>query len=253
MPDPDSHQKSQDTEILFHLLEFSDDAEFKEIVEGLTKGQMMEILMYLPDLMKVLGEEKIKYLIKRRYRRYVFRAIYLMWQDNFEANDFRNLMLYVLNIPKTALYLEEIGFTVDELRGVVLADSMLTKFVEMSMDLGISVREFLGRRKIGLTSYLAMDAMCVFFLFCSGEDCMAFGSTKLIWALDRFDTLNQAKVINNFYSKLPAEKRREMPELIRYVIAKHGMPDLRYQNEFWSLIHMPVVRDIIDDHNSLSN
>ncbi len=226
---------------------YPDKEKFREAVAGLTRAQVTDILLHLPELLGFVEESKVISFISLRYRRYMFRMIYMLWQDNFEFPPFRNVMLFILGHPKTPEYIKEIGFTAEELRSVVLSDNNHKRLVELSLDHGISVREFLLERKISLTSYLAVDVLGVFFLFCSGDDCLVFGTKKIIWALERFDLRNRAKVINNIYSKLTPEQRRNMPELLQFIISQHGIPDPQDKDGFWSMIHVKVIRDMIDD------
>lgn len=255
MPERSNDDSSASRSNTFAFFWFQENEKFREHVASMTRREVTDVLLALPEITGKAPDERILLFLKQRYRRYVFRIVYLIWQDNYDRPGIRDILLYILDHPKTAYYIEETGFSAAELKAIAISDNMETRIAGMARNQGVSVREFLSGHRISLTSYLAVDVMSVFLLFCSGEDCLALGSDKLIRAMSRFDILNQAKVINNLYTKLQSNVGKELPELVKYIVDKHGLPDINApdRNDFWSLVHLQVIRSVADDYNEISN
>ena len=218
---------------LFHM---TDEAILKNAIFSLTKKQISDILWQLPALLEIFNESRIIPIIRMRYRKYMFRILYLLWQDYYDKTKFRNLFLYVVNNPKTAEYVKEVNFSAETLRSIVLSNQAENKFVELARLEQLDMREFLSYHKINRDSVIAIDAMSVFFLFCSGPDYFEFGSERLIIALMRFDMRNQAKVLNNMVRKLNKEERLLLRDVFEYFIYKYNFPVTVKTHEFWSLV-----------------
>jgi len=231
---------------LFHM---TDEAILKNAIFSLTKKQISAILWQLPTLLEIFNENKILPIIRMRYRKYVFRILYLLWQDYYDKPKFRNLFLYVVNNPKTAEYVKEVNFSAETLRSIALSSQAENKFIELARTEQLDMREFLSFHKINRDSVIAIDAMSVFFLFCSGQDYIEFGSERLIIALMRFETKNQAKILNNMLRKLNREERLALKDVFQYFIYKYSLRGTEKIHEFWLLIQPELLETMQEEFN----
>lgn len=229
-----------------HLFHVEDENVLEDEILSLTKKQITDILWQLPTLLEIFSENKIIPIIRTRYRKYVFRILYLLWQDYYDKPKFRNLFLYVVNNPKTADYVREVNFSAETLRAIALSNQAENKFIELARTENLDMREFLSFHKINRDSVIAIDSMSMFFLFCSAEDYMEFGSERLIIALMRFETKNQAKMLNNMVRKLDKEGRMALKEVFLYFIYRYSFPATEKTHEFWGLVQ-PETLQIVQE------
>lgn len=234
------HDPSEDVEFdiasCLYLFHMTDEKILENAILSLTKKQISDILWQLPTLLEIFSENRVIPIIRIRYRKYMFRIFYLLWQDYYDKPKFRNLFLYVVNNPKTAEYVREVNFSAEALRSIALSNQAESKFVELARTENLDMREFLSIHKINRDSVIAIDVMSVFFLFCSGKEYIEFGSERLIIVLMRFEMKNQAKVLNNMVRKLNKEERMALKDVFYYFLYKYNLPDTEKIHEFWNLI-----------------
>lgn len=229
---------------LFHM---TDEKIRENAIFSLTKKQITDILWQLPMLLEIFSEDRVIPIIRIRYRKYMFRILYLLWQDYYDKVKFRNLFLYVVNNPKTAEYVKEVNFTAETLRSIALSNQTDSKFIELARVEKLDMREFLSTHRINRDSVLAIDVMSVFFLFCSGQEYLEFGSERLIIALMRFEMKNQAKVLNNMVRKLNREERMELKDVFYYFLYRYDRPVAAKTHEFWGLIQTEVMETVQEE------
>jgi hypothetical protein len=229
-----------------HLFHIEDEKTLEDAILALTKKQISDVLWQMPTLLEIFSENKFVPIIRTRYRKYMFRILYLLWQDYYDKPKFRNLFLYVVNNPKTAEYVTEVNFSAETLRAIALSNQAESKFVELARVENLDMREFLAFHKINRDSVIAIDVMSVFFLFCSAPDYMEFGSERLIIALMRFETKNQVKMLNNMVRKLDKEGRMALKDVFLYFIYKYSFPSAERIHEVWGMVQ-PETLEIIQD------
>jgi len=220
------------------------DKQVEKYILRLTKNQIEAIVYGLPKIIDIFTMDKITPLIKLRYRKYMFRIIYVLWQDNYDKIKFRNFFLYVVNNPKTVNYVDEIKFTIDQLRTMALTNQMENKLVEFARSEKLDMAEFLKKHKIRRDSVLAIDVMSIFFLFCTANDYLEFGNERLIIAIMRCDINNQAKILNNMVKKTDAEQRNKLTDVFQFFIHRYVYSVSESNKNFWDLI-MPDVKETV--------
>lgn len=228
------------------LLNQSDENTNMQIIKSLSRKQIEEVLFDLPRLLEIFSETRITPLFKYRYRRYMFRILYLLWQDYYDKTKYHNLFLYVLNHPKSQEYVKEVNFTVDQLRSLVLSKQVENKLLEMARTENLEMRVFLSKHQINRDSVIAIDAIGIFFLFCSADDYLEIGSERLIIALMRSEIRNQAKIFNNMMKKLTKEELLKLKEVLLYFEYKYDNTITGKVQEFWNLISQET-REIYED------
>ena len=229
---------------MFHM---TDEKIRENAILSLTKKQISDILWQLPMLLEIFSEDRVIPIIRIRYRKYMFRILYLLWQDYYDKPKFRTLFLYVVNNPKTVEYVKEVDFSAETLRSIALSNQADSKFVELARTEELDMREFLSKHKINRDSVIAIDVMSVFFLFCSGQEYLEFGSERLIIVLMRFEMKNQAKVLNNMVRKLDKEERMKLKEVFYYFLYKYDRPAAGNPHEFWHLIQSETLETVLEE------
>jgi hypothetical protein len=217
-----------------------------EWIKGLARNEIETILMGLLQFFDSHTAATVIPLIRMRYRRYVFRIIYVLWQDYYDKSEFRNLFLYALNHPKSVRYAAETRFTTDQLRSIALSSSVDRMLIELARKENRNMPEFLAYHKIRRDSVLAIDVASIVFLFCSAEEYLEFGSERLLIAIMRLETANRAKILNNMVKKLNPEQRKELKEVFIYFLYTYFDKDKSPKDYFWNYI-IPEVRETVWD------
>ena len=169
----------------------------QERIRALTKKEIEYILYNMQNILDGVLEERLTELINLRYRRYMFRILYVLWQDNYENPKIKRLFLIAIYTPNTSDYLDEIS---------------------------------INRKTI-----FGIDFLSIFFLFCSAKDLMEFGNERLLIAIKRYEMANQAKILNNMIKKLNKKQRIELSEVISYLLKKYPGKDGR-NSSFWTFV-----------------
>ncbi len=245
------YERESDFSEYLYLFRQPDEKALKDAILSLTRRQIETFLSQLPAFLEVYSEEKIFPIIRYRYRKYMFRILYLFWQDYYDKAKAQRLFLYVLNHPKTSEYVGEVHFSAETLRSLALSNQPENLFLELARSEGLDMREFLEYHRINRDSVIAIDATGVFFLFCSGSDYLEFGAERMIIAIMRFEMRNQAKVLNNMVKKLTKERRVLLKDVFHYFVYKYDSPAARDRHEFWSLVRpetMETVQQEFGDH-----
>lgn len=235
----------------YFLFQIADEKVLENAILSLTKTQVEVILCELPKLLEIFSESRITPIFRVRYRKYMFRILYLLWQDHYDNERFHNLFLYVLNHPKSAEYVKEVNFSVETLRSLVFAKEVESKFVEIARSEQRDMREFLTYHNINRDSIIAIDVMGIFFLFCSAQEYLEIGSERVIIALMRADMKNQAKILSNMIKKLSPEDRIELKDVFHYFYYKYNAPGAEINHEFWNMLSPNVLESVQDEFNSI--
>jgi len=202
---------------------------------SLTKREIEYILYNVENILEGVLEETLIELINLRYRRYIFRILYIIWQENYENPKIKRLFLAAIDNPKTLHYLDEIKFSLKNLRELVLAVNTESRMIDFSRQESLYMKEFLDSHNIQLKSILGIDVLSIFFLFCSAQDFMNFGAERLLIAIKRYEMANQAKILNNMAKKLNAQQRLELSPIIKYLLNKYPDPEGK-NSGFWIFI-----------------
>ncbi|MHB8962683.1 MAG: hypothetical protein ACYC5K_05970 [Saccharofermentanales bacterium] len=229
-----------------NLFTIPDGKRAREAFLALTKKEVEGILFGIPKIVEVFGASRVIPFIRARYRKYVFRIIYLLWQDYYDNVKFRELFLYVFKHPQTASYTDEVRFSSGTLAELASSPHIENRLSELARKEQLDMREFLARHRISRESVLGIDVMSIFFLFCSGSDYLEFGNERLIIAAERFDVKNQAKMLNNMMNVLAKEEQEVLADVVKYFIAKYGSSASGIVHEFWSHVY-PAVRATIQE------
>ncbi len=240
------HDRKIDSASYMLIFGNADESIQRERLLSLSKKQLEELLYEIPKLIEIFSETKLTPIIKLRYRKYVFRILYLLWQDYYDKPRFSNLFLYVLNHPKSQNYVQEVNFTVETLRGLVLARQIENKFMEQARFEQMDLREFLNYHKISRESVIAMDVMGIFFLFCSAQEYIEIGSERLIIVLMRSNIKNQAKILNNILRKLSSEETILLKDVFYFFKYKYSSPAADAPHEFWTLTSSNTKEEILN-------
>lgn len=244
------HEEHIDISHYYFIFQIADENALENAILSLTKTQIEVILCELPKLLEIFHETRITLIFRMRYRKYMFRILYLLWQDYYDRERFHNLFLYVLNHPKSVNYVKEVNFSVETLRSLVLAKQVENKFVEIARSEKLDMREFLSFHKINRDSIIAIDVMGIFFLFCSAEEYIEIGSERVIIALMRSDMKNQAKILSNMIQKLSSEDRIILKDVFRYFYYKYNAPGVEINHEFWKILPSNILEAVQDEFNS---
>lgn len=239
-------RKGFDNAYYYDILEIVDDEKRNEKIRALSKTQLVNMFVSLNQFLNFASKEKIESIIELRYRRYLFRILYILWQDNYDNALFKNLFLFTLEQPKTMAYVSEINFSIEKIRELVTASNTESKMIEFSRLEKQDMRNFLDFHRIARKSILGIDMLSIFFLFCSGDDYLDFGSERLVIALTRFDTVNRAKILNNMVKKLNKEQRMVLQDTFTYFMDKYVKAQKRHNESFWDVV-LPEVKEIFMD------
>lgn len=206
-----------------------------QAIRSFSKNEIEYILFHAKKILEGVTEDTFLELIKSRYRRYVFRSLYILWQDNYENEKIRRLFLAAIDNPQTSGYVEEINFDIKTLRDLVVAVNTESRMIDFSRLESLDMKEFLAKHKIHRKTILGIDVLSIFFLFCSADDFIEFGSERLLIAIKRYELANQAKILNNMISKLNKEQMKELSSVIEYLLKKY--PHAQGRNSgFWVFI-----------------
>ena len=248
----DIHHKMDNSEQFdiadfYFIFEINDEEEFGNAVFSLTKGEIEAILYNLPKLLVKFNENRITPLFKLRYRKYMFRILYLLWQDNYGKTRFRNLFLYVLNLPESGFYVEEIKFSAETLISIVKDEDIETRFAGLARSEKVSMREFLDLHKIRKDSIIAIEVLSIFYLFCSSKDYIDIGSERLIIALMNAEMKNQAKILINMVKNLSVEDRLILNDVFQYFYYKYYYTGRKINDEFWNLVPSDIFKTVQEE------
>ncbi|MHB1483951.1 MAG: hypothetical protein ACYCYI_04750 [Saccharofermentanales bacterium] len=236
-----------DPESFYYLFEIQDDEAFKAAIFSLSKSDIEMIMYLIPKLMTKFNESRISALFKIRYRKFMFRILYIHWQDNYEKTRFRNLFLYVLNLPKSEFYVDEVHFSIETLITLAKSKDKETKFAELARSARLSMREFLDLHKIRRDSLIAIEVMSIFFLFCNSQDYIDLGSDRLIIALKNAEMRNQAKILINMVKTLSVDERIILKDAFQYFNLMYYNTGGQINDEFWNLIPEHVFKIALEE------
>ncbi len=208
----------------------------EDAFRALTRQQVEEVLFGIPKIIEIYGARKLIPLFRARYRSFMFHILYVFWQDYYDMGNYRELFLTVFKHPKTALFSEEVGFSPETLIELTTRPRAEARLAEMARDEGRDMREFLEAHRISRESAIGVDAMSIFFLFCTAEDYLDFGVDRLILAAERFDIKNQAKMLNNMMRVLTKEERDGLSDVFRHFIGRYPAAASGTLHEFWSSV-----------------
>lgn len=241
-------ERERDFDITSFLFLFSmeDNQKYRDAVMSMTRREMENFLFGIPKLIEIYGSKRIIPIFQVRYRSFMFRIVFLLWQDFYDKKAFRDLFLFVFSHPKTGEYAKEVNFTAQNLKALVKAEHIDSTFSEMARNEKRDMREFLAFHKIQRESVIAIDAMSIFFLFCSSKDYLDFGSERLIIALHRFDIPNQAKILNNMMRVMTQEERTRLTDVFLYFLCRFTGDKNDPDPEFWGYV-APEIRELLRD------
>ncbi|MHB1454464.1 MAG: hypothetical protein ACYCYM_10995 [Saccharofermentanales bacterium] len=229
-----------------YLFTIPDEKRAKEAFRSLTKRQVEGVLFGASKIADIFGAGKLVPLFQARYRLYMFRIVYLLWQDLYDISKYREFFLSVFRHPKTAGYADEVHFTADTLIELAASHRIENKLSDLARQEKLDMREFLAFHKINRESVLGIDLMSIFFLFCTAGDYLEFGPDRLIIASTRLDMKNQAKMLNNMIRVLSKEERSELTAVIGHFIGKYENTSSGIVHEFWGNVY-PAVRATIQE------
>lgn len=189
----------------------------------------------MKNILEGVLEDTIVDIIKLRYRRYMFRVLYVLWQDNYENSKIKRLFLTAIDNPKTSQYVDEINFDMKSLRELVVAVETQSKMIDFSRRESLYMQEFLSVHKINRKTILGIDGLSIFLLFCSAEDYIEFGNERLLIAIKRYEMANQAKILNNMITKFDKQQREDFSDVIGYLLNKYPYEQGR-NSGFWVFI-----------------
>jgi len=220
------------------LIKEPDNEKFTKAVLSFTITEYQSFIINIIENIDSVYDGRILNSILLRYKRHVFRLIYVLWQNNYDNKSFIKIFIKVLENSKSEKYVLETGFDIKTLKKIITSKRFDQSMIERARLEGLDMSEFLTSHKIHRKSLISIDLLSIFLLFCNARDYLDFGTERLLVAVNRYEMLNQAKTLNNMLKKLDAEQRKELEDVILHLLNKYPyISDLEENNlGFWDYI-----------------
>ncbi len=189
----------------------ADEAQRNHLAFSMTKPELLDIIAALPAYVAVHPESEAAKLLMTRYRKYVFRQLYITWQDHYRNQPFCRIFATLLDSVKSQRYSDECGFIPQTLKEIVLSDNPIGELSGHIRFENLSLFGFFDVHYILKNSQLALDSMSIFYLFCSSKDYFEIGDQRLAALLQRFSERYLVKILKNLLDKISPESLRQFP------------------------------------------
>lgn len=191
------------------------------MIFSLTKYELESFISCLPEYMGLDQEADIFDMLSLRYRRYVFRRMYFLWQDNYLNPYFCSLFARLLDHEKSLQYAKECGYKPLELKNIIISPNAGRAVLDAAQKDQYGLIEYLNVHYIHKGSHIALDAMSVFYLFCSEKDYIEIGDLRLSLVIERFAKRAQLRILKNMIVKISKTSLDQFPATLLYFIKKY--------------------------------
>jgi len=234
MPYPNLDGLSCDRFLVYYLS--SSEEARRSMVYSLSKAELEALIGFLSGYLSKNPDAEIFDFLYSRYRRYVFRRMYLTWQDNYRNRAFCTLFANLLDHPKSPKYTDECGFKPAELKGIVLSDNASQTVMAEGMRSENGLIGYLNAHLISKCSHLALDTMSIFFLYCSEKDYIEIGDPRLSSVVCRYPERFQLRILKNMLNKISEDNIDKFKSTLHFFIEKFYLPSNAESRELSSAL-----------------
>jgi hypothetical protein len=137
---------------------------------SLTKNEMEALIEFLPNYLLKNASAEVADIFLARYRRYVFRRMFVVWQDYYHNKAFCRIFAALLEHDDSGRFTQECVFTPEELKKIVLSENVPSYVIDEAKNSPYGLIGYFSVHNFYKGCRLALDCMSVFFLFCSEKD-----------------------------------------------------------------------------------